>query len=115
MGRTIRGHRRRKTITPDGAKASLGPDEVVRLEESATNFRERRHQLTQTIRTKSNDIVQAIFSRRQLWSQDLVRVPRWMMPLGVLVPSQPPAGYRWVTPGVGLLKRSISCWPSYSE
>jgi len=114
VGQTIGGHRRRKTITPVGTKAYLEPDEVARLEESATSFRERRHQFTQTIRAESNNVVQAVLSR-QLWSQDLVRGP-WMIPLGrALVPSQPPAGCRWVTPGVGAIKRSISCWPSYSE
>jgi hypothetical protein len=82
MGRTIRGHRRRKTITPVGTKAYLEPDEVARLEESATSFRERRHQLTQTIGAESNDIVQAVLSQ-QLWSQDLVR-GTWMIPLGGL-------------------------------
>ncbi len=53
-----------ETYTLSFSRRILGPEASLKLE---------RHQVTQTIRAESNDVVQAILSR-QLWSRELVRV-----------------------------------------
>ncbi len=53
-----------ETYTLSFSRRILGPEASLKLE---------RHQVTQTIRAESNDVVQAALSR-QLWSRELVRV-----------------------------------------
>ncbi len=53
-----------ETYTLSFSRRILGPEASLKLE---------RHQVTQTIRAESNDVVQAVLSR-QLWSRDFMRV-----------------------------------------